>query len=392
MKKLIFVTLALGYGIGGSEKALIQMLKEIDLSSYEVTVLSLLEAPENPFVREGIKVIYGHKDFLHMSMPFKKMLCNFNKYSLGALGAKIKTLIASRIRKFDFSDIMWKSYKPYIGMLEEKYDVAIGYGVNTALFFATDKIVAEKKVMWVNTDLKKAHINLKFAEKYYQKSDCIVVDSESGISRFLEIYPQYDGKVYAIRNILDIEELISKSKDGDGFIDEYDGYRILSVGRFVEAKAFHYAIEAASILKQKKFKFKWYFIGFGGLEKSLKELANNLNVDDSIVFLGQKTNPYPFFAQTDFYVQTSIFEGSCITLEEAMVFCKPIVTTNFPAAFEKIIDGKNGFITEMNGQSVAEAVEKLLGNKELALSMQNYQKENPLSYSAEIDKFYSIVE
>lgn len=392
MKKLIFVTLALGYGLGGSEKALMQMLKEIDQSRYEVTVLSLMEAPEKPFSCDGIKVIYGCKDFLHLSLPFKKMLENLKEYSIREIWAKTKFMIATRAKKADIPGFMWKCYRPFIKALDEKYDVAVGYGVNTATFFAVDKVKADKKVLWVNTDLRKAHLDLKFIEKYYKQSDSIVVDSESGIPRFTEIYPQFADKIYAIRNILDVEEIISRAKDGEGFADGYEGSRILSVGRLVEAKAFHYAIEAAAILKQKNFEFKWYILGFGGLEAELKDLANKLDVQDRIVFLGQKTNPYPFFAETDFYVQTSIFEGSCITLEEAMIFAKPVVTTNFPAAFEKVVDGKNGYITEMNGESVAKAVEKLLSNKETAIAMAEYQKENPLSYSAEMEKFYNIIE
>lgn len=137
--------------------------------------------------------------------------------------------------------------------------------------------------------------------------------------------------------------------------------------------------------------FKWYIIGFGELEHSLKSLANKLDVSDRIVFLGQQFNPYPFFSGADIYVQTSIFEGSCITLEEALVFKKPIVTTNFPAVFEKIIDGKNGFIVDMCSSAIAEAVKKLIINEDIREQMIQYQAEYPLLYNKEIDKFDYIV-
>ncbi|MBR5809332.1 MAG: glycosyltransferase [Clostridia bacterium] len=391
MKKLIFITLALGYGLGGSENALIQMLKKIDLSKYDITVLSLMEAPEKPFSHDGIKVIYGCEDFLHISCPFKEMIKNFKAYRLGEIWAKTRFMIASRLKKIEFSDIMWNCYSPYLKTLEEEYDVAVGYGVNLATFFAMDKVCADKKIVWVNTDLKKAHVNLKYLKKYYQKSDRIVVVAESGILRFTEIYPQFADKICVIRDILDIEEIISKSKQGEGFTDGYDGTRILSVGRLVEAKAFHLAIEAAAVLKQKKFKFKWYIIGFGGLEKELKELADKLDVKDCVIFLGQQQNPYPFFAQADFYVQTSVYEGCPITIKEAVVFNKPIISTNIPSIYEIIKDGQNGYITEMNGESIAIGVEKLLTDKDVASAMQEYQKENPLTYDEEIEKFYNII-
>lgn len=59
MKKLLFVTTAIGYGIGGSEKALIEMLKKLDLTKYSITVLSLKEKTEKKFERNGISVVYG---------------------------------------------------------------------------------------------------------------------------------------------------------------------------------------------------------------------------------------------------------------------------------------------------------------------------------------------
>ena len=44
--------------------------------------------------------------------------------------------------------------------------------------------------------------------------------------------------------------LQKNQKEQKGFDDVTDSVRILSVGRLTEAKAFHYAIEAASILKE----------------------------------------------------------------------------------------------------------------------------------------------
>lgn len=391
MKKILFVTLALGYGVGGSEKALIEMLKKLDLNKYHVTVLSLLEKPEKPFVYDNINVIYGYADFLHITKPIRQMVRNLKDYTISEIFTKMKLSLIPRFLKGDVSKKIWINQRRHIKKFDQTFDVVIGYGVNTATFFAIDKVDADKKVVWVNTDLRKAHLDLNFIEKYYKKADSIVVDAETGISRFLEIYPYMKNKLYAVRNILNTDELFDKAKDGQGFTDEFDGIRILSVGRLTEAKAFHYAIKSAAILKKKNYKFKWYIIGFGELESDLKKLALDMNVDDCVIFLGQQLNPYPYFAQTDLYVQTSIFEGSCITLEEALAFCKPVISTNFPAAFEKVVDGKNGYIVEMNESSISNAIEHLLRNNELIQEIKNYQKSNPLKYDKEIDKFYEII-
>lgn len=74
-----------------------------------------------------------------------------------------------------------------------------------------------------------------------------------------------------------------------------------------------------------------------------------------------------------------------------MAFYKPIVTTDFSAAYEKVIDGKNGLITRMEPHSIAAGVEKLLTSEETRCKFIEYQKEHPLSYDEEMNKFYDII-
>ena len=168
--------------------------------------------------------------------------------------------------------------------------------------------------------------------------------------------------------------------------------RILSVGRLCEAKAFHLAVGAADILKKKGYSFRWYIVGWGALEDELRKQINDCGLNKDFILLGQQMNPYPFFAQTDIYVQTSIYEGSCITVEEAMILNIPTVSTNFPAIYNKIIDGKNGFIVEMSSEAIANCVERLIDNKKLRGQITNYLQQYPLSYDEIIDCFDKMVE
>ena len=45
-----------------------------------------------------------------------------------------------------------------------------------------------------------------------------------------------------------------------------------------------------------------------------------MNLNNNIILLGNKNNPYPFFKDCDIYVQPSRHEGYCITLAEARIF------------------------------------------------------------------------
>lgn len=390
-KKLLFITQALGHGIGGSEKALIEMLDAMDTNLYDITVLSLCEAPEIPYINNKIKIIYGEKDLVRLNTPLKPLLKS-NNFTMGEKLSRIKVSLLSRKKECDLSKIQWQNLHKYINTLEESYDVAIGYGVGLATYFVIDKVDAKIKIGWLNTSLADSHMDIDYCRTFYDKFDSVVTDSESGRVRFLELYKDYAKPVYTVRNLLNVEELRRRGNEGEGFSDSFKGLRILSVGRLCEAKAFHKAVDAAKILKDKGLNFKWYIIGFGNLENDLRLQIQNNGLEDYFVLLGAKTNPYPFFKECDIYVQTSIFEGSCITIEEAMAFYRPVVSTNFKAAYEKIIDGENGFITGMEPSAIADAVEKLIESSELRVNFTNYQKDNPLNYNEELNKFNHIVD
>lgn len=389
--KMLIVTEALGYGIGGSEKALIEMLKAIDTEKFEVTVLSLTEAPEKPFKHETINVTYGCPSFLKAHTPASIVLKSA-EYSIEEKIRKLFLATYTRVHKGDFSKTLWLNYKNHIAKSPYLYDVAIGYGVGFATYFVVDKVDARLKIGWLNTSLADAHLDLDFCRKYYGQLDAVVADSASGVTRFCNLYTDFSKPVYSVRNLLDYQEIRKQGDANTGFTDDYNGIRILSVGRLTEAKAFHFAVDAAKILKDKGLEFRWYIVGFGSLEEPLRQQIKETDIEDTFFLLGPQPNPYPFFKECDIYVQTSIFEGSCITIEEAMAFFKPIVTTDFPAAYEKVVDGKNGLITQMNAESIAAGVEQLIASEEKRRSFSNCQKEHPLSYDEEMNKFYDIID
>lgn len=392
MKRILIVTSALGYGIGGSEKALIEMLKKMDTQRYDISVLSLTGEGEQPFYWDAIHTTYGYGDFLSMTEPLRKAISHAGDYSPGALFSKLLVSIVSRSVRRDISDYAWERYKRYIAPLPEEYDVAIGYGVGMATYFVADKVRAKHKIFWTDTDLQKAHINLVYYKQVFAKCDAIAVVADSAKQRLADLFPDEQDKIIVVRNIVPVEELKALAAQGEGFTDGFDGTRVLSVGRLCEAKAFHLAVQAADILRGKQYRFRWYIVGFGALEKELRKQISDLGLEKDFILLGQRFNPYPFFMQTDLYVQTSVYEGSPITIDEALAFGKPIVTTNFPAAYEKIDDGKNGIIVDMNAQSVADGVEALLSDPQKCRAMQEYQIAHPLAYDRVIAEFQAYLD
>ena len=78
-----------------------------------------------------------------------------------------------------------------------------------------------------------------------------------------------------------------------------------------------------------------------------------------------QTNPYPYIKSADIYVQASRFEGFGMTIGEAKILNKPIVSTDFEVVYDQLTDRENGLIVEKNGDSIAEGIMLLLKDEEL---------------------------
>ena len=60
------------------------------------------------------------------------------------------------------------------------------------------------------------------------------------------------------------------------------------------------------MLKDNNISFKWYLVGDGSLSEKIINESKELGVQDRVILLGTKLNPYPYLKQADLYVQTSI--------------------------------------------------------------------------------------
>ena len=99
---------------------------------------------------------------------------------------------------------------------------------------------------------------------------------------------------------------------------------IVSVGRLSNEKGFDLAVEASKILKDKNINFRWYFIGDGNQREALEQKIKSYQLQNHVLLLGLKDNPYPYIKKAKIYAQTSRFEGKSIAIDEAKILRKPI--------------------------------------------------------------------
>lgn len=105
-------------------------------------------------------------------------------------------------------------------------------------------------------------------------------------------------------------------------------------------------------------------IGEGEFEEKLRKEIKRLQIENYIILLGKKLNPYPYFRNCNLYVQTSRQEGYGLTLTEAKYFLKPIISSNTAGAMEQIVNESNGIITEFGVDQFVEQIISLYHDSE----------------------------
>ena len=346
MKKIIFMVINMN--IGGTEKALLNMISEMSLKEYEITILMLEkyggfleDIPKEVKVRylseyEEIKLLLNNPP-IQIS---RKLLIE------GKVIKALNIFTLNLICKVIGERSLYYKYLLKNNVESEFYDIAIAYAgpMEFITYYVIKKINAKKKVQWVHFDVSKIGFNRKFSNKYFNKFDKVIAVSEEAREALMEICSNLQNKINVKLNTIPRQDIIRKSKLHKGFDDNFNGIRILTVGRLSEEKGQDIAIKTCKRLIDDGFNIRWYCVGEGPLFNKYKDLIDDLEINNSFKLLGAKKNPYPYMRECDIYVQPSRHEGFCITLGEANVFNKPIVANNFVGAREQIGNKENCFI------------------------------------------------
>lgn len=394
MQKLLFMIINMN--VGGTEKALLTMLNEVNREKYEVTLLMLEEY--GGFLKDvptwvKVKYVYEYKDLKkYIDNPpqlLAKELIKSHKYIKGL------SLLASYTVSKLTNDM--SNYYRYIlrnvNNSKEEYDIAVAYAgpMDFITYFVSNKINATKKVQWIHFDITKIGFNNKFASKNYRKFDKIFVVSDEGRDKINNVIPELKSKTETFFNIISPKIISNMSQVGESFSDDFDGFRILTVGRLSKEKGQDLTISVLARLKSEGYKVRWYCVGDGAARKEYEKNIDELGIKEDYVLLGANSNPYSFMKDCDIYVQSSRHEGYCITLAEARCFNNPIVTTNFTGASEQVRDGETGLIAEVNEKDLYIKVKTLLDDGTLRKVMKDNLKNEVVDSTSEIKKLDRLI-
>ena len=233
---------------------------------------------------------------------------------------------------------------------KDNYDCVISFQESASLPFVA-KFSNQKKIAWIHCDYSRIFTNTVDEFAVFSKYCKIVTVSEYTRVSFCKLLPSLESRVVVIYNIMDSNAIIQKSKeqmDDDRF--SIEEFTIISVGRISAVKQFNLIPSIASNLKTRGLAFKWYILG-GKHEiepyQKLMQAISDHSVENEVICLGNKTNPYPYFKVADLLVSTSSSEACPMIFNEAKILNLPVVTNNFGSAHEFIVEGQDGQICSL---------------------------------------------
>lgn len=167
--------------------------------------------------------------------------------------------------------------------------------------------------------------------------------------------------------------------------------RLLSVGRFSYAKNYDNVPDICKRILENGIDIRWFLIGFGAEESFIRRQIEKFGMQQHVIILGKKENPYPYIKACDIYVQPSRYEGKSVTVREAQMLCKPVVVTDYPTASSQIHNGTDGIIVPLDNKQCAEGIAKFIVNDTLQNSIKEYLRTHDYGNEKEIEKLYSLI-
>ena len=400
MKPRIFI--AMHYmEIGGAETALIGLLNALDPNRVEVDLF-----------------LHDHRGEMMQFIPkWVNLLPQIPKYSVlerpivelvkrGFWGIAAARMWAKRISKVAYKrsgsklenngglDKMSKCTTPLLPKINQSvtYDLAISF--LTPHRIVAEKVKAKKKIAWIHTDYTRVWVDAEDELKVWQKYDYVASISGDVTNTFLQVFPSLAPKIVEIENILSPSFVRKRAElqDVDKEIRHEGAITLLSVGRFSDAKNYDNVPDICKrLIGKTKLNIKWYIIGYGGDEALIRQKIKEAGMEEHVILLGKRSNPYPYIKACDIYVQPSRYEGKSVTVREAQMLCKPVVVTNYPTAPSQIRSGIDGVIVPMDNEGCAHGLAEVICDKPLQERIIAHLKTHDYGNESEVEKIYTLI-
>lgn len=391
--------------IGGAERALLGLLDTLDYDNYQVDLLLCSHTGDfMPLINGHVNLLPYDRRFDFFQSPVSQLMRQ-GQWAKAAIRLWAKFAEHRRARRRGLPHSVWhaqqiihRAMEPLLPKVKGHYDLAINFlGIPSILVRCVD---ADMKMAWIHTDYNKIVADPQLDRRMFSHIDRIVNVSEDCKRIFDSIYPEFASRSIVIENILNTSLVKKLADEPEDIPFSKDTLNLLSIGRFGEAKNFENIPEICRLLTEKGVRrFKWYIIGYGGMESLIRENIKRFRMGEHVEILGKRVNPYPYIKACDIYLQPSRFEGKAVTVREAQMLGKPVIVTAYPTAAGQIAHGLDGLILPMDTQAFAAALADILADTlrdtlrdtPLLNALAAHCQTHTFGNESEINKIYNLI-
>jgi len=335
MKILLFTT---SLGLGGAERVLTLLARELAARAHEIILLTLSGAEE---------------DFYSAGPSVRRIGLGLTGSSSGILqgmGANIERLRAVR------SVFVSEQPEAIISFLDCSNILALAAAVRTKI----PVIVAER------TDPRIHRLGRSWEilrRVFYPRAARLVVQTKSVAEWACQIAPR--SRVTVIPNPVDRPASRAEHRPSPGPIN------IIGMGRLVEYKGFDVLMKAVKFASNRGVNLILSLYGDGPERPRLEKLAADLGISDRVAFAGRTKDPAAALANADIFVLSSRFEGFPNVLLEAMAVGVAVIAFDCPSGPAEIIENGVSGLLVPNGDvdRLGEAITRVATDPSLRLAL-----------------------
>jgi glycosyltransferase involved in cell wall biosynthesis len=356
-----------GLALGGAERMLLALVKGLDKEKYNIKVCcwrgkrELKKAVEEAGA-EVIDLEEESGNILKVSFKLLKVIKNNNIQLIHSylFDADLCALLAG---KFNRVPVIVSTVPSFTFLRSKKHQLR--YKI-LSLFFDTFIPISEAiaKHMIKRCRIKPAKLMVVhpgFLDKFSGQQD--------------------EGEIYELRKKINLTE---------------NDIVIGTVARLDPRKGYNYLLESAAHVSKIYPRARFIFAGVGELRPELDRLVKKLGISEKVIFVGNVKSIPGFLGLLDIFVLPSLDEGFGIVILEAMTAGLPVVASRVGGIPEIVNENETGFLVEpANSEALAQAIIKLIDDKELRVRMGDLAKAKVKKFSSKemtkkIEKVYDF--
>ena len=377
MKSVLFLMPSLPGA--GAEKVLIEILRHIDYTQYNVSLF--LEYREGVYLQDvpdKVSIIALHGPNNLWFQRLHRRLVERGWYA-------------------PFHELVYR--RMFLSLLRGKrYDTIISFMEGGAVKFHSyifDK--GKRNISWVHIDFQQKHWSLDFfrdaedERQCYEKMDKIIFVSNDAKAGFDSLF-HLSAEKYAVHyNIIDADRIRRLSQMCTA--EQKKRFTICMLGRLNTQKRHDRAISVAKTLKELGYDFELWIIGDGELRGKIEKQINEAGLHDVVKLKGFINPPYAMLAQADIFLNTSEAEGFSLVVAEAFCLGIPVVSTNVSGPRELLGDSEYGILTSQEEKDIVSAVRTMM-DKSLVrkhYSVMSITRSQMFNVDASMSAFYKLL-